>query len=191
MKHGFLINEDAHDVGLSRAGQGYRLHHDGQVMEFDLHPGEAGGWILQSGHQVAQLQIAVDGDDVHIHLNGETYQLRFEHALQRLAQLSDASATDTIKATMPGSLVSLDVAPGDSVKKGQTLLVLAGEGFVQQEGEVLQAISPGDVVVIPANTRHWHGASASNFMSHIALQESDGGEVVEWFEHVSAVQYPS
>ena len=75
--------------------------------------------------------------------------------------------------------------------KGQTLLVLAGEGFVQQEGEVLQAISPGDVVVIPANTRHWHGASASNFMSHIALQESDGGEVVEWFEHVSAVQYPS
>ena len=74
--------------------------------------------------------------------------------------------------------------------KGQTLLVLAGEGFVQQEGEVLQAISPGDVVVIPANTRHWHGASASNFMSHIALQESDGGEVVEWFEHVSAVQYP-
>ena len=124
MKHGFLINEDAHDVGLSRAGQGYRLHHDGQVMEFDLHPGEAGGWILQSGHQVAQLQIAVDGDDVHIHLNGETYQLRFEHALQRLAQLSDASATDTIKATMPGSLVSLDVAPGDSVKKGQTLLVM-------------------------------------------------------------------
>ncbi len=124
MKHGFVIYDDEHDVGLSRAAQGYRLHLNGQVLKFDLQPGEAGDWVLKSGHAIDHLHIAVDGDDVHIHLDGETYQLRFEHALQRLAELADGSAVDSIKASMPGSLISLDVATGDAVKKGQTLLVM-------------------------------------------------------------------
>ena len=124
MKHGLLIYDQEHDLGLSRSADGYRLHHDGELMNFDLKPGETGGCLLHSGHEVDSLQIAVDGDDVHIHLHGETYQLRFEHALQRLAQSNAGSATDIIKATMPGSLITLEVAAGDAVEKGQTLLVM-------------------------------------------------------------------
>ena len=125
MKHGFLINGEELDTGLSRSEHGYRLHRGTDVFDFTLKPGETDAWLLQlESHNADKLHVAVDGDDVHIHLNGETYQLRFEHALQRLAQLSGASAADTIKASMPGSLISLNVAAGDAVKTGQTLLVM-------------------------------------------------------------------
>ncbi len=128
MKHGFKFNDNEYDIGLSRSAQGYRLHHDGQAWPFTLQPGEEGGWILGSsagGRRVIEhLAVAVDGDDVHIHLDGHTHTLRFEHALERLAQLNEAGAADAIRATMPGSLISLAVAAGDAVKKGQTLLVM-------------------------------------------------------------------
>ncbi|MGJ8670363.1 MAG: biotin/lipoyl-containing protein [Oceanococcus sp.] len=124
MKHGLLIYDQEHDLGLSRSADGYRLHHDGEVMDFKLNPRETGGWLLHSGHEIDSLHIAIDGDDVHIHLRGETYQLRFEHALQRLAQSNAGATSDMIKATMPGNLISLEVTAGDTVEKGQTLLVM-------------------------------------------------------------------
>lgn len=128
MRHGFKFQDSEYDVGLSRSADGYRLHRDGEQWPFTLQPSEDGGWILGSraaGAQVLDhLSVAVDGDDVHIHLDGQTYTLRFEHALERLAQLNEAGAADAIRATMPGSLISLAVASGDSVKKGQTLLVM-------------------------------------------------------------------
>jgi quercetin dioxygenase-like cupin family protein len=73
---------------------------------------------------------------------------------------------------------------------GQTLIVTAGRGFVQQWGKTLQVIQPGDIVSIPANAKHWHGAAADVAMTHIAMQESLNGDVVEWLEHVGEEQYP-
>ncbi len=124
MRHAFLLGEEAHDIGLSRSREGYRLHIDGQELSIKLLPGEAGDWVLHSGHAVDHLAIATTGDDTYIHLDGETYHLRFEHALQRLAQMAEGSTADSIKATMPGSLISLAVSTGQHVSKGETLLVM-------------------------------------------------------------------
>jgi quercetin dioxygenase-like cupin family protein len=72
---------------------------------------------------------------------------------------------------------------------GQTLVVLSGLGRVQREGSEIEEIRPGDVVWIPPNERHWHGASPATAMSHIAILESLDGKVVDWFEHVTDEQY--
>ena len=72
---------------------------------------------------------------------------------------------------------------------GQTLIVTAGVGYVQQEGRLRQEIRPGDIVWIPPNTRHWHGATVSNGMTHIAIAEAEQGKTVTWAEKVSEAQY--
>jgi quercetin dioxygenase-like cupin family protein len=72
---------------------------------------------------------------------------------------------------------------------GQTLIVTAGCGRVQREGEQVQEIRPGDVVWIPPGVKHWHGASASVAMTHIAIQEKRDGKVVEWMEKVAEENY--
>jgi quercetin dioxygenase-like cupin family protein len=72
---------------------------------------------------------------------------------------------------------------------GQTLIVTAGVGWVQQWGGQIQAIRPGDVVQIPPGVKHWHGATATTAMTHIALQEQLKGKVVDWLEQVSDEQY--
>lgn len=72
---------------------------------------------------------------------------------------------------------------------GQTLIVTGGSGWVQKWGEPMQSINPGDVVSILPGEKHWHGASASTAMSHIAIQEKSNGVAAEWMEKVSNEQY--
>lgn len=74
---------------------------------------------------------------------------------------------------------------------GQTLIVTAGSGWVQAFGQPVKAIKPGDTVWIPPQVKHWHGATATTAMSHIAIAEVLDGKVVEWMEQVSAEQYPA
>ena len=72
---------------------------------------------------------------------------------------------------------------------GQSLIVTAGRGWVQQWGGQVEEIRQGDVVWIPPGVKHWHGATASTSMTHIAIQESLNGKTVEWLEKVSDEQY--
>jgi quercetin dioxygenase-like cupin family protein len=72
---------------------------------------------------------------------------------------------------------------------GQTLIVTAGVGRVQKWGDPVQEIRPGDIVWIPAGVKHWHGASPTVGMSHVAIAEALDGKVVEWMEKVSQEQY--
>ena len=75
---------------------------------------------------------------------------------------------------------------------GQILYVLSGVGRYQLEGETTQEIKPGDTVVVPPKTRHWHGASPDQMMCHLALSETDdAGASTEWLEEVSEVDYTS
>jgi quercetin dioxygenase-like cupin family protein len=71
---------------------------------------------------------------------------------------------------------------------GQTLVVTAGTGWVQQWGGPVQVIRPGDVVRIPPGQKHWHGATATTGMSHIAIQEQQDGKSADWMEMVSDEQ---
>jgi quercetin dioxygenase-like cupin family protein len=72
---------------------------------------------------------------------------------------------------------------------GQTLIVTAGCGWVQREGGPVEEIRPGDVVWFAPAEKHWHGATATTAMTHIAIAESLDGKVVDWMEHVSPEQY--
>jgi len=72
---------------------------------------------------------------------------------------------------------------------GQTLIVSAGCGWVQREGGAIEEIHPGDVVWIPPHENHWHGATPTTGMTHIAIQEKKDGKVVDWLEHVTEAQY--
>jgi quercetin dioxygenase-like cupin family protein len=72
---------------------------------------------------------------------------------------------------------------------GQTLIVTFGRGFVQREGGPVEEIQAGDVVWFPPGEKHWHGATPTSAMMHIAIQEALNGKTVEWLEKVSDEQY--
>jgi quercetin dioxygenase-like cupin family protein len=72
---------------------------------------------------------------------------------------------------------------------GQTLVVIAGCGRAQRWGGPIEEIRPGDVVWIPPDEKHWHGAAPTTAMTHIAIQERRDGKAVDWLEHVTDEQY--
>ena len=72
---------------------------------------------------------------------------------------------------------------------GQTLVVTQGCGWVQSEGQPKVEIRAGDVVWCPPNEKHWHGATSTTAMSHIAIQESLNGKPVEWLQKVTDEEY--
>lgn len=72
---------------------------------------------------------------------------------------------------------------------GQTLVVTAGSGWVQEAGGEKHSIKPGDVIWTPPGVKHWHGATSTTGMTHMAIQESLDGKNVEWMEPVTAQQY--
>ena len=72
---------------------------------------------------------------------------------------------------------------------GQTLIITSGFGWVQREGGPIEEVRPGDVVWFPPGLKHWHGATPTTAMTHIAIQESLNGKNVDWMEKVSDEQY--
>jgi quercetin dioxygenase-like cupin family protein len=72
---------------------------------------------------------------------------------------------------------------------GQTLIVTAGSGLVQREGGPVEEIRPGDVVSFAPGEKHWHGASPTTAMTHIAIQEALDGKSADWMEQVTDAQY--
>jgi len=72
---------------------------------------------------------------------------------------------------------------------GQILILTAGCGIVQRWDGPVEKIRPGDIVSIPPGEKHWHGATATTAMTHIAIQEQLDGKTAEWMERVSDEQY--
>jgi quercetin dioxygenase-like cupin family protein len=72
---------------------------------------------------------------------------------------------------------------------GQTLIVTAGIGWAQRAGGPIEEIRAGDIVWFPAGLKHWHGATPTNAMTHLAIQEQVNGKAVDWLEKVSDEQY--
>ena len=103
---------------------------------------------------------------------------------------SPFKGTDASRVT--GALVSFE--PGARTAwhthpLGQTLIVFTGCGWVQREGGPVEEIRPGDIVWFPPGERHWHGATPTTGMSHVAIQEALDGKAVDWMEKVSEEQY--
>src|ERR1700689_22489 len=92
------------------------------------------------------------------------------------------------------SVVSVTFEPGarsawHTHPLGQTLIVTSGCGWTQCEGEPIVEIRAGDVVWCPPGHRHWHGATPTTAMTHIAIQEALDGAFVHWMEHVADADY--
>ncbi|MDB5571534.1 MAG: Cupin 2, conserved barrel [Hyphomicrobiales bacterium] len=101
-----------------------------------------------------------------------------------------------IEAPLPANLRAVRVTfePGARTAwhthpLGQTLYITSGVGLVQREGGPVTVVRPGDVVFFEPGERHWHGASPTMGMVHIAMQEAKDGKHVDWAEHVTDAQY--
>jgi quercetin dioxygenase-like cupin family protein len=105
---------------------------------------------------------------------------------------------DTITAPAEGwrvAAASVHFAPGARTAwhthpRGQTIWVTEGVGLCRREGGEIEVIRPGDRVFFEPGEIHWHGAAATRFMAHVAIQQADDeGNVVSWGEHVSDEEY--
>ena len=110
-----------------------------------------------------------------------TGTVRIDPLFQTEAPARGAGATVTFE---PGARTAWHTHP-----LGQTLIVTAGLGWVQREGGPVEEIRPGDVIWFSPGEKHWHGASPTTAMTHIATQEGLDGKVVDWMEHVTNEQY--
>lgn len=97
---------------------------------------------------------------------------------------SAAFAGSGLVAFAPGARTAWHSHPA-----GQWLYVTVGNGWVQQEGQAVQALKAGDAVWIPAGVKHWHGATEKNAMSHVAVTPHLDGKNVAWMEQVSDADY--
>ena len=105
--------------------------------------------------------------------------------IDRLIQPNEPSKVAGASVTFePGARTAWHTHP-----LGQTLIVTAGCGWVQHEGGPVEEIRPGDVIDFAPNEKHWHGATATTAMTHIAIHEQLNGKAVEWLEKVSDDQY--
>jgi quercetin dioxygenase-like cupin family protein len=110
-----------------------------------------------------------------------TGMVRIDRLLQPHPPARAAAASVTFD---PGARTAWHTHP-----LGQTLIITAGCGWVQRDGGPVEEVHPGDVVWFPPGEKHWHGASPTTAMTHIAIQEQLDGKVVDWLEHVSDEQY--
>lgn len=100
------------------------------------------------------------------------------------APVGDARAAGNAVTFEPGARTAWHTHP-----LGQTLIVTFGRGWVQRDGGAIEEIRAGDVVWFEPGEKHWHGASATTAMQHIAIQEALDGKAVEWMEPVSDAEY--
>ncbi|MDB5694086.1 MAG: cupin [Alphaproteobacteria bacterium] len=110
-----------------------------------------------------------------------TGNVRIDSAFQRTEPARVAGAIVTFE---PGARSAWHSHP-----VGQTLIVTSGRGWTQCDGEPIVEIGAGDVIWCPPGHRHWHGATPTTPMTHIAIQEALDGKVVDWMEHVTDDEY--
>jgi quercetin dioxygenase-like cupin family protein len=106
----------------------------------------------------------------------------------RIEPLFEAAAPSRVSAASvtfePGARSAWHTHP-----LGQRLIVTAGLGWTQVWGGAVEEIRPGDVIWCPPGVKHWHGASPTTAVTHIAIQEAHDGKVVDWLEKVGDEQY--
>ncbi len=124
MGHAFSLQGAKHELWLSRSGPDYRLHVGATCVPVALVARGEHSHDLTVGNVTERVSIVRSGDDVHVHLDGEAYLLRYVHDLERFAGQDAAEDEAVARAPMPGAVISVAVAPGEAVRRGQALLVI-------------------------------------------------------------------
>jgi acetyl/propionyl-CoA carboxylase alpha subunit len=124
MRHSFKLNDDIHICWLSRSAGQYLLDIDGAGRAVAIEPDGSGGYRLIVDGTATDALIAVDGNTIHVHLDGRHFDLRFLEPVELHAGDSGASAEDVATAPMPGVVVTVHAAAGARVVRGETLMVI-------------------------------------------------------------------
>ena len=133
--------------------------------------------------QAAEQTVTKNGEYASVPVNVENFT--GSARMESLFSPHEDSATYAAYVTFePGARTHWHIHP-----KGQALIVTAGTGYVQEWGKEPVLIQPGDVVWCPAGVKHWHGATAKNAMTHLAISEKSD-KAVTWLEPVSDERYP-
>ena len=126
MHHLFAIGDDKIEASLARRGRGYALLHGGREYPVALRALEDGAVEIEVAGRISRARIARMGDDtfVRFDLNGECHAVRWIDPLIRLAQAGGGSLDDIAQAPMPGTVIAVQVKAGESVTRGQTMMVI-------------------------------------------------------------------
>jgi biotin carboxyl carrier protein len=124
MAHTFSIGETEYSVWLSRTGDGYRVHLDDRCMPVALEKRADHTCTLRIGNAEHTAIVAVDGDVIHIQIDGQVFTARYVDPVKRHAADGGLAAGDSALAPMPGLVIAVLVQPGAPVEAGQTLVVI-------------------------------------------------------------------
>lgn len=141
--------------------------------------------LLTAGIALAAEQQIVRQDELKT-IQGPKETFTGEVLVQQLYPANNDMRSSGGKVTFqPGARSNWHIHP-----VGQVLLVTEGVGRTQEWGKSVQEVKAGDVIICPANVKHWHGASPNSPMTHISIcEEKEPGKVVEWMEAVTDEQY--
>jgi acetyl/propionyl-CoA carboxylase alpha subunit len=123
MRHSFTIADTEHELWLENAAGGYRMHVADRSLPVGLE-GRTDARVLYVGEEWVDVAVAVDGDLVHIHLDGGTYTVRYTDPVARHARHGAGASDDLIEAPMPGVVIAVHAAQGRAVARGDTLVVI-------------------------------------------------------------------
>ncbi len=124
MRHSFKLNDDIHTLWLGRRAGKYLLDIDGIDHPIAIEPDGRGGQRLIVDGEATDALIAIDGNTVHVHLDGQHWELRYLEPVELHAGDHGASADDVATAPMPGVVIAVHTEPGARVTRGDTLMVI-------------------------------------------------------------------
>ena len=124
MGHAFRLGGVDHELWLSRTGGVYQVHVGDTCVPATLAPRGEHLHELTVRDLTERVVIAQRGDDVHVHLDGETYLLRYTHSLERFAGQAADEDEAVARVPMPGAVISVSVEPAATVRRGQALMVI-------------------------------------------------------------------
>lgn len=136
-----------------------------------------------AGEQNPAVHIAAAGSQKAVYGSAENFtgRVRVDPLFQPDKAINVSGAYVTFE---PGARSAWHTHPA-----GQRLIVTSGSGLTQQEGQPVQVIRPGDVVLCPPGVKHWHGAAPGSAMTHLAVTGNVDGKSVNWMEKVTDEQY--
>ena len=124
MAHAFKLRGALHEQWLSRTARGYELHRGDEHIAVSLRSRGEHVHELVVGDETLPVYLAVRGDDIHLHVSGEAHTLTYTHSLERFAAQAQERSEAVARAPMPGAVIALHVGPGQSVRRGDVMLVI-------------------------------------------------------------------
>jgi acetyl/propionyl-CoA carboxylase alpha subunit len=124
MQHIFTMEENDHRLWLAKAGDGYVLHLGEERIPVALRALGNDEYELQTPVGLERITLVADGNDIHLHLRGRSYMLRFQDPTIYLGGSASADAADVMHAPMPGTVISVKTASGAAVNSGEALIVI-------------------------------------------------------------------